>query len=117
MRVHVGLAAALTVTAGLTVTELAAGCGGGESPAEPTTIQAGARVFKEAGCGTCHILAAAGSGGQVGPNLDELRPDADTVARQVREGGGGMPAYANRLSEENISALAAYVAQVAGQRR
>jgi sulfite dehydrogenase len=109
--------AALTVTAGLVVTWMASGCGGPGRPADPATIRAGAQVFQQAGCGTCHTLAAAGARGQIGPNLDQLEPDADTVVRQVRRGGGGMPAYADRLSEDDIEAVAAHVAQVAGRRR
>jgi mono/diheme cytochrome c family protein len=34
----------------------------------------GAQVFANNGCGGCHTLAAAGSGGVVGPNLDEVLP-------------------------------------------
>ncbi len=43
-------------------------------PAPAST--AGAQVFASTGCGGCHILAAAGSTGVVGPNLDDsLAPD------------------------------------------
>ncbi len=35
---------------------------------------AGAQVFASKGCGGCHTLAAAKSGGVVGPNLDEVLP-------------------------------------------
>lgn len=34
----------------------------------------GAQVFASKGCGGCHTLAAAGSGGTIGPNLDEVLP-------------------------------------------
>jgi cytochrome c2 len=34
----------------------------------------GAQVFVTAGCGSCHTLAAAKSGGVTGPNLDEVLP-------------------------------------------
>jgi mono/diheme cytochrome c family protein len=34
----------------------------------------GAQVFASNGCGGCHTLAAAGSGGVTGPNLDEVLP-------------------------------------------
>jgi mono/diheme cytochrome c family protein len=34
----------------------------------------GAQVFANNGCGGCHTLAAAGSGGVTGPNLDEALP-------------------------------------------
>jgi mono/diheme cytochrome c family protein len=41
----------------------------------------GAQVFANNGCGGCHTLAAAGSGGVTGPNLDEsLAPDDSTAA-------------------------------------
>jgi mono/diheme cytochrome c family protein len=34
----------------------------------------GAQVFAENGCGSCHTLAAANSGGTTGPDLDEVLP-------------------------------------------
>jgi len=34
----------------------------------------GAQVFANNGCGGCHVLGAAGSGGVTGPNLDEVLP-------------------------------------------
>ncbi len=42
--------------------------------AAPPTVPGGpgAQVFANNGCGGCHTLAAAKSGGQVGPNLDEV---------------------------------------------
>ena len=44
--------------------------------AEPPQVAGGpgAQVFANNGCGTCHTLAAAGSGGVTGPNLDEVLP-------------------------------------------
>jgi len=40
----------------------------------------GAQVFANNGCGGCHALAAANSGGVTGPNLDEyLAPDDDAA--------------------------------------
>ena len=66
-------------------------------------------------CGSCHTLNAAGTSGTVGPNLDQLKPDEATVERQVRNGGGGMPAFEGRLSDAQIMAVAAYVAQNAGK--
>jgi Cytochrome c, mono- and diheme variants len=94
---------------------LLSSCGGAPSPADPSTVRAGAQVFSQAGCGTCHTLGAAGSRGTIGPSLDVRRPPVDRVASQVEEGGGAMPAYADRLSDEEIDAVAAYVAEVAGR--
>jgi cbb3-type cytochrome c oxidase subunit III len=80
-----------------------AGSGGGAS-------SPGAKVFTSAGCGGCHTLKAANAKGQVGPNLDELKPDASTVAHQVRVGGNGMPSFARKLSARQISLVAGFVA-------
>ena len=89
-----------------------AGCGGNkksESSNADTTALPGAKVFTSAGCGGCHTLSAAGSKGTVGPNLDQLRPDTQTVARQVRNGGVGMPSFRKKLSETQINQVAAFV--------
>lgn len=110
-----------------------AGCGGDdgasdngdttatESPGTTTTDETvdgetvdGAQVFASAGCSGCHTLAAAGSSGSVGPNLDDRRPDAATVEATVRSGRGAMPSFEGELSDEEITAVAAYVAQSAG---
>jgi hypothetical protein len=85
---------------------LAAGCGGsGGGAASP-----GGKVFASAGCGGCHTLKAADAKGQVGPNLDELKPDATTVEHQVRVGGNGMPSFKTRLNSRQISLVADFVA-------
>ena len=84
---------------------LAAGCGGsGGGSRSP-----GAKVFASAGCGTCHTLNAANAKGQLGPNLDELKPDVSTVEHQVRTGGNGMPSFSGKLSAKQISQVADFV--------
>jgi mono/diheme cytochrome c family protein len=75
----------------------------------------GAEVFASAGCAGCHTLAAANASGNVGPNLDDLMPDAATVRSQVENGGGGMPAFGGDLSPAEIDAVATYVADNAGR--
>ena len=111
----------------------ASACGGSSgsssssSETEPTTaattgtsgggtasLAAGKKVFV-ANCGSCHTLANADAGGQVGPDLDDLKPDEATVQRQVENGGGGMPAFGSQLSAKEITAVAKYVASVAGK--
>jgi mono/diheme cytochrome c family protein len=44
--------------------------------AAPPTVPGGpgAQVFANNGCGGCHTFAAAKSGGEVGPDLDEVLP-------------------------------------------
>ena len=49
--------------------------------------------FNIAVCSTCHTLADAGSDGQIGPNLNDIRPDKMRVVNAVTSGIGVMPAY------------------------
>jgi mono/diheme cytochrome c family protein len=71
-------------------------------------VARGKEVFA-ANCGTCHTLAAAGTNGTVGPNLDQLKPSMDRVVKQVTNGGTIMPAFKDKLSDADIQAVAAYV--------
>jgi len=75
----------------------------------------GAKVFASAGCGSCHTLAAAGTHGNVGPNLDDLQPSFEAVKSQVENGGGGMPSFSGDLSAAEIDAVSRYVSENAGQ--
>ena len=74
---------------------------------------AGAAVFTANGCGSCHTLAAAGTTGNIGPNLNSAKPSQATVIRLVTSGGGGggnvMPPFT--LSTTDLNNLAAYVYQ------
>ena len=71
-------------------------------------------MFADAGCGDCHTMKAANATGGVGPNLDELKPNEETVIRQVTNGGSGMPAFKNELSATEIQQVAGFVATAAG---
>ncbi len=64
-------------------------------------------------CGLCHALADAGTSGTLGPSLDDLKPTEEQVRAAVSGGVGVMPAY-ETLSEEEIAAVAHYVATAAG---
>jgi len=64
-------------------------------------------------CGVCHALNAAGTAGTIGPSLDEMKPDAERVARVIRSGLGAMPAYA-QLTDQQVQALAQYVSKASG---
>lgn len=99
-----------------------AACGGGsDGESTPTPAQGGgggtadgAQVFTQ-NCANCHTLAAAGAKGQVGPNLDDLRPGPDLVKTQTENGGGAMPSFKGKLSDAEIQAVADYVAENAGK--
>ena len=75
----------------------------------------GKQIFTSAGCSGCHTLKNAGATGNVGPNLDQLKPPKAVVAHQVEVGGGAMPAFKGQLSPAQIDAVAAYVSSVAGK--
>jgi len=65
-------------------------------------------------CALCHTLEAAGAAGTIGPSLDELKPDKARVLEAVRKGLGVMPPFADKLTAEQIEAVAAFVAKAAG---
>jgi cytochrome c551 len=69
--------------------------------------EAGQKVYARENCAACHTIN--GKGGTVGPNLTHIgsRLKADAIARQVRSGGGGMPAF--RLSQKDLDALVDYL--------
>ena len=60
-------------------------------------------------CGTCHALQAAGSSGDIGPNLDMLKPQIQQIIYAVTNGIGVMPAWEGILTKEEIEAVAYYV--------
>jgi mono/diheme cytochrome c family protein len=76
----------------------------------------GKTIFS-ANCASCHTLKAAGASGTVGPNLDELEPDMETVEKQVITGGGPMPAFGNKeiLTPGEIKTVSEYVSTEAGK--
>jgi alcohol dehydrogenase (cytochrome c) len=82
--------------------------------AAAVSVKAGMTVF-DSTCASCHTLAAAGSTGTVGPNLDQLKPSDALVVHQVTNGGGGMPAFGSSLSKSQIQAVALFVSSVAGK--
>jgi mono/diheme cytochrome c family protein len=93
----------------------ASSCGGDENGADgkPRREATGPQVFALADCGGCHTLAAAGSRGTIGPNLDQLRPSRGQVVDQVVQGGNGMPSFASKLTRQEIDAVAEYVSDSA----
>lgn len=93
----------------------AGAAGSGTSVSLSGEAQAGRDIFLsqvQPGCGVCHTLADAGTSGAIGPNLDTLKPSQDQVMRAVRQGVGAMPAFGAQLSETEMRALSAYVAEV-----
>ena len=63
----------------------------------------------KAACGTCHTLQAAESSGDIGPNLDMLKPQMEQIINAVTNGIGVMPPWKGVLTSEEIEAVAYYV--------
>ena len=80
-----------------------------DQPQSQGDSTAGKEVFASSGCAACHTLAAAGSSGTIGPNLDELKPSHAQIVEQVTNGGGVMPPFEDELSEQEIQDVAAFV--------
>ena len=61
-------------------------------------------------CAACH--GDDGDGGS-GPRLagEEAYTSADVVVDQIRNGGGGMPAFGDRLSDQELADVSAYVVE------
>ncbi len=96
-----------TPTATETVTETDAGTTTDEA-AEGDAAN-GEQVFASAGCGGCHTLAAAGTSGSVGPDLDDASPSYDKVVERVTNGQGAMPSFKDDLTSQEINDVAAFV--------
>jgi mono/diheme cytochrome c family protein len=88
------------------------GGGGGAAPAG--AAPSGRALFTSSGCAGCHTLADADAAGTAGPDLDQLAPDAATVATAIKTGPGAMPGFEGQLSGAEIQAVADYVARSAG---
>jgi cbb3-type cytochrome c oxidase subunit III len=106
----------------LGVLALLAGCGTG-GKATSGDPQNGGKLFSSK-CAGCHVLAAAGSQGTVGPNLDDAFGQTrkqgfkqstiqNVVLDQIRAPSPPMPK--NLVKGQDAQDVAAYVASVAGQ--
>tara|TARA_B100000700_G_C14255641_1_gene494674 strand:- start:3 stop:323 length:321 start_codon:yes stop_codon:yes gene_type:complete len=70
----------------------------------------GKEVYLSKGmCGSCHALLDAKSEGQIGPNLDDLKPDTAKIIYAVKNGIGVMPSFEGILTKNEIEAVAHYV--------
>ncbi|MHB1417892.1 MAG: c-type cytochrome [Chloroflexota bacterium] len=87
-----------------------------QAPAQPTaaptatgasssTLAEGQAVF-EKNCNPCHPGGNAGAG----PSLKRAQLTVARIKNQVRNGGGGMPAFGTqKISDQELDALAQYV--------
>ncbi|HSC91230.1 MAG TPA: c-type cytochrome [Gaiellaceae bacterium] len=93
--------------AGLPVKQAAGGGGGAQGSTDGKTLFT-------TNCASCHTLAAAGTSGNVGPNLDQAKPPKALVVDRVTNGKGVMPSFKGQLTDAQIQAVAEYVSTSAG---
>jgi len=107
-----------------TTTPSSGGSSGSGSSAT-ASVKEGEMIFKST-CGVCHTLAAAGTHGTVGPDLDQKMPNMQCVVQQVTHGGAVMPPckavagaimppFGHSLSHVQIESVAKFVSSVAGK--
>ena len=91
-------------------------------PAKQGDPARGKSVFTTLGCGSCHVLAAAGTDGTVGPSLDDslkgknaayieqsiVEPNA-VVAKGYRP--NVMPSFGATLTKQQLADLVAFLAR------
>ena len=87
--------------------------------ADEVKMTKGLEIFNEtAGCAACHVLKAAGSEGNIGPNLDTVEGlSYDSVMDIVTHGLGVMPAFGEDeiLTKDEIDIVSFYVANSVGK--
>jgi cytochrome c6 len=90
--------------------------GGGSSGQSGGGTSAEGKLIFTQTCGTCHTLKDAGTSGNVGPVLDQVKPDKKRVENAIKIGGTGSGAMpAGLLSGKEAEAVATYVSSVAGK--
>ena len=73
-------------------------------------FEKGREIFLEQGtCASCHTLNDAESQANIGPNLNEIRPDLNRVIIAVTNGIGVMPSFEGILTADEINSVAHYV--------
>lgn len=109
-----------------TVDEAKEEAASGADNVQPESTATGRQLFVDSGCGDCHTLADADTGGQVGPVLDEVLPGQSPkeIRTSIVDPGastakgfpeGVMPAtFGDELSEAEIDALVSYLESAAG---
>jgi cbb3-type cytochrome c oxidase subunit III len=134
-----GVRLAGLLAVGLVLTASACGGSGTGGLATGGDVAQGEVLFKEK-CGSCHTLAAAGTSGVIGPNLDnafasdreqgfEQSAIEQVVAGQIRDplagrmnaqgqyvtSAGALAMPADIVTGNDVNSVAAYVASVAGK--
>jgi cytochrome c6 len=114
--VHPSAARGVALSTILLIAGMPLASNAGDSDAQ-ARMELGRKIFTQTAapqCGVCHTLSDAGTTGEIGAKLEELKPDAARVANAVRDGVGVMPSYRGKLTDEQIQAVAYYVSRATG---
>jgi mono/diheme cytochrome c family protein len=90
-------------------TFLLAACGGDDvaTPSDPTLAR-GQQVYRQ-NCASCHgTKGDGGSGPRLAGVVTGRYPNIDDQIAVIAEGRAGMPAFGERLSQDDMAAVAAY---------
>lgn len=90
------------------------GAGQQSSAPQSPALEHGNRLFHERGCSYCHGADFAGTA--KGPSLEKIgvKWDKSRIERQIREGGGAMPAFGETLEPAEVNDLVDLLAQKRG---
>lgn len=91
----------------------------GIQPPEAPGEGAGAQVFANNGCASCHTLSAAQAAGTLGPNLDEVIPGLSKaeIKKAILDPGAditpgfpnAMPSYEGQISPDELNQLVEFL--------
>ena len=80
-----------------------------EAEPEAEAVAVDGQVIYESNCTRCHGIDGIGTRGPDLIGINENVPDMQVSFDQIVNGGGGMPAFGSRLSEDEIQATVDYV--------
>lgn len=84
--------------------------------AQAADLEQGKQLFasdaQPMACAICHTLEDAGATGNIGPDLDDLQPDADRIRKVMIEGMGAMPSFSDSLDDDERESIVEYVISV-----
>ena len=73
-------------------------------------LDLGKKIFYGKGnCSSCHVLSNSESSGEVGQNLNQIKPSMERIMRVVNGGIGVMPSYEGVLSYDEIDSLSFFI--------
>ena len=99
----------VSLCAAVAVSALGLVCGAPTVSAASKPADRGAELFRTHGCAHCH--GENGVGGGRGPDLQLVRKrlSGTAIAQQIHDGGKGMPAYGDQLTDPEVDDLVAFL--------